>query len=95
VVQNPLPVAATAYIKFMTQDGPVATQTISVPANGRKSLHVNDFVRTRWLATRVDSDVQLFAEQTMYFGHDAIGGMGTRSPAKSWYLAGRVDPAAV
>jgi subtilisin family serine protease len=87
VVQNPLPVAATAYIKFMTQDGPVAEQTISVPANGRKSIHVNDVVPDALVATRVDSDVQLFAEQTLYFGHDAIGGIGTRSPAKSWYLA--------
>jgi subtilisin family serine protease len=87
VVQNPLPTAATAYIKFMTQDGPVAEQTIQVPANGRKSLHVNDVVSDALVATRVDSDVQLFAEQTMYFGHDAIGGMGTRSPARSWYLA--------
>jgi subtilisin family serine protease len=87
VIQNPLPTAATVFVKFMTQDGPVAEQTIQVPANGRKSIHVNDVVPDALVATRVDSDGSVFAEQTMYFGHDAIGGIGTRSPARAWYLA--------
>jgi hypothetical protein len=87
ILQNPLPTTATVYAKFMTQDGPVAEQTYQVPANGRKSVHVNDVVSDSLVATRVDSDLQIFAEQTLYFGHDAISGVGTRSPARSWYLA--------
>jgi subtilisin family serine protease len=87
VVQNPLGDPATARIRFMTQDGLAADQTMVVPPNSRKSLHVNDVVPNALVATRVDSESQVFAEQTMYFGHDAIGGIGTRSPARSWYLA--------
>jgi len=87
VVQNPLAQPATAQVTYMTQDGLVAEQTISVPASSRKSIHVNDVVPNALVATRVDSDSQVFAEQTMYFGHDAIAGIGTRAPARSWYLA--------
>ena len=87
ILQNPLPAPASARVTFMTQDGPVARRTIVVPASGRTSVHVNDVVPNALVATRVDADTPVFAERTVYFGHDAIGGIGTRSGARSWYLA--------
>ncbi|MFN8632701.1 MAG: DUF5719 family protein [Chloroflexota bacterium] len=87
VLQNPLASAAVARVSFMTQDGPVAKQTVTVPPNSRASVHVNDVVPNALVATRVESETAIFAERTVYFGHDAIGGIGTRSGARSWYLA--------
>jgi subtilisin family serine protease len=87
VIQNPLPAPASARVTFMTQDGPVANQTVVIPPISRKSVHVNDVVPGAYVAMRVDADTPVFAERTVYFGHDAIGGVGTRSGARSWYLA--------
>lgn len=86
-LQNPLPAPASARVTFMTQEGPVARQTIVVPPSSRKSIRVNDVVPNALVATRVDANTPVFAERTVYFGHDAIGGIGTRSGARSWYLA--------
>ena len=87
VLQNPLPAPANAHVTFMTQDGPVANLPVSIPPNSRKSLHVNEIVPNALVATLVEAETPVFAERTVYFGHDAIGGIGTRSGARSWYLA--------
>jgi hypothetical protein len=87
VVQNPLEAVAHARVTFMTQDGAVAEQAVMIPPNSRKSIHVNDVVPNALVATHVEADTSIFAERTVYFGHDAIGGIGTRSGARSWYLA--------
>src|SRR5690606_18697250 len=87
VLQNPLPDLATAELTFMTQEGPVVRQTVTIPGNSRKSVHVNDVLPNALVATRVEAETQIFAERTVYFGHDALGGVGTRSGARSWYLA--------
>ena len=58
-----------------------------IPPNSRTSIHVNDVVPNALVATRVEAETSVFAERTVYFGHDAIGGIGTRSGARSWYLA--------
>ncbi|MGE3267326.1 MAG: S8 family serine peptidase [Chloroflexota bacterium] len=87
VLQNPLPAPATARVVFMTQEGPTARRTIVIPPSSRMSVHVNDVVPDALVAIQVDADTPVFAERTIYFGHDAIGGIGTRSGAKSWYLA--------
>jgi subtilisin family serine protease len=87
VLQNPLPDTASATLTFMTQDGPVATQTVTIIGNSRKSIHVNDIVPNALVATRVEAEASIFAERTVYFGHDALGGIGTRSGNRAWYLA--------
>jgi hypothetical protein len=87
VLQNPLPDTASATLTFMTQDGPVATQTVTVTGNSRQSIHVNDIVPNALVATRVEAEASIFAERTVYFGHDALGGIGTRSGNRAWYLA--------
>ncbi len=87
ILQNPLADMATVRITFMTQEGPVAYQAITIPPNSRKSVHVNTIVPNALVATRVEAETSVFAERTVYFGHDAIGGIGTRSGARSWYLA--------
>jgi len=87
VLQNPLSEPAFARVTFMTQDGPVARQSVMIPPNSRRSVHVNEFVPNALVATRVEAETPVFAERTVYFGHDATGGIGTRSGARSWYLA--------
>lgn len=87
VIQNPLSEPALARVSFMTQDGLVANQTVRIPPNSRQSVHVNEIVPNALVATRVEAETSVFAERTVYFGHDAIGSIGTRSGARSWYLA--------
>jgi subtilisin family serine protease len=87
VLQNPLPDTTTATLTFMTQDGAVANQTVTITGNSRMTVHVNDIVPNALVATQVESDTSIFAERTVYFGHDAIGGIGTRSGNRAWYLA--------
>lgn len=87
VLQNPLATPAIARVTFMTQDGPIGRQTLTLPANSRTSLRVNDYAPNALVAISVDADTPVFAERTIYFGHDAIGGIGARTPAREWYLA--------
>ena len=65
-MQNPLPEPASARVTFMTQDGPVANQTVMIPPNSRKSIHVNDIVPNALVATRVEAETSVFAERTVY-----------------------------
>ncbi|MCC6175288.1 MAG: S8 family serine peptidase [Chloroflexi bacterium] len=87
VLQNPLDGAAAARVTFMTQDGPVAESIVSLKPNSRRSIHVNDVVPGALLSMKVESSSTLFAERSIYFGHDGTSGVGTRTPARTWYLA--------
>ncbi|MDP8924324.1 MAG: hypothetical protein M3O34_15805, partial [Chloroflexota bacterium] len=87
ILQNPLDMATTARISFVTQDGAVAEQVVEVGPNSRASVHANAVVPNALLSFQVDADSTLFAERTILFGNDGIGGVGTRSPAQTWYLA--------
>jgi len=87
VLQNPLDRTTRATITFITQDGAVAAQTLEVGPNSRRSVLANDVVPNALVSFRVEADSTLFAERTVTFGHDAIGGIGTTSPSQTWYLA--------
>jgi subtilisin family serine protease len=87
VLQNPLSTVATARTTYMTQDGIVAERAVELDPNSRASIRVNDVVPNALVSIRVDSETTVFAERSIYFGHDGIGGVGTRSPARSWFLA--------
>ena len=87
ILQNPLATSTTARITFVTQDGVAAEQSVEVGPNSRTGVHANEVVPNALLSFRVDADSTLFAERAVTFGHDGIGGIGTRSPSQTWYLA--------
>ena len=86
-LQNPLAQPATVRVRYMTQDGLAAEETVQVAPNGRESVHVNRAVPNALVSAQVDASTTVFAERSVYFGHDGIGGVGARSPGRSWHLA--------
>ncbi len=93
VLQNPLGAPATARTIYMTQDGIAAERFVDVAPNSRRSIRVNEIVPNAQVAIRVESDTTLFAERSISFGADGIGGVGARSPSRAWFLAeGSTEP---
>lgn len=87
LLQNPLPLPARARITYMTQDGLAAEEWAELGPRSRKSIHVNDIIPNAQVSIRVDADTTVFAERTVYIGQDGIGGIGTRAPSRTWFLA--------
>jgi len=65
LVMNPNRNDTHVKLTFMTPQGQVAGPTALVPANGRVSLHVNDYVSGD-VATLVTGDYYVVAERSMY-----------------------------
>jgi len=90
LVQNPNDHAATIGLTYMTSKGPRTGPKATIPANSRKTFNVADTVKNEWqVSTRVDSDLPVIAERSMYggnrnWGHDSIGVTGG---ANQWFLA--------
>ena len=94
LVMNPNDEAARVQVTFLTPEGQVDGPALSVASQSRLSIHVNDFVPNRDVATVVTATngVQICAERAMYVStadgkwgsHDSIASPGTSS---TWYLA--------
>jgi len=65
LVMNPSRNATTVHLTFMTPNGEVAGPSAQVPADGRVSFHVNDYVSSD-VSTRVTADYYVVAERAMY-----------------------------
>ncbi len=93
LLQNPNDTTATVTLTFMKLDGSVIEQRVSVPGRRRHSVHVDAIpgLEAVDVSTRVDSDLPIIAERSMYFeylgrkgGHATIG---APAPEQEWYLA--------
>jgi len=95
LVQNPGAANASVTMTFQLQSGTAAPHTMTVPANSRVTVHLDELpgLADASVSTRVTSTTgaQVNAERAMYFnyngkkgGHDSIG---TLSPNPTWYLA--------
>jgi hypothetical protein len=87
LLQNPLSAPARVRISYTTQDGLVAENAVRLEPNSRRSIRVNEVVPNALVSIRVDAETTVFAERSVYFGHDGIVGIGARSPSRSWFLA--------
>jgi hypothetical protein len=56
-------------------------------ANTRATLRANDVMPNAEFATIVNSDLPVYVERSMYFGHDGHSAPGARATSKVWYLA--------
>jgi hypothetical protein len=67
LLANPNAVAATATLTFSFPDGSTGTRTVSVGANSRVSLFLNQLLPPTAVSTRVDSNIPIVVERSMYF----------------------------
>jgi hypothetical protein len=94
LIQNPNATETKVDVIYMTNAGPVPhpQNPITMPANSRKTIRVNDFLSNRDFSTLVSSEGPnpIIAERAMYWdngtgeaGHDSIG---MDEPHTTFYL---------
>lgn len=93
LVQNPSEVSANVRMTFMREGlGPVE-RSFKIPPESRFTVNLKNIpgCENASISTKVDSDVGVIAERSMYFdyrgcvgGHDSVG---VPSPKQKWYLA--------
>ncbi|MBU1671405.1 MAG: hypothetical protein KKF41_02010 [Actinobacteria bacterium] len=92
LVQNPNPTDTSVNVTYMTGEGPVPhpENPITMSANSRRTIRVNDYLPDRDFSTRVTGDQPIIAERAMYWDsgtgeacHDSIG---MDSPHATFYL---------
>lgn len=92
LVQNPNNSEAEVNITYMTMDGEVQhpQNPITMPANSRKTVRVNDFMPGVDFSTKVVGSANIIAERAMYWDaglgeacHDSIG---LSEPHATFYL---------
>ncbi len=80
---------------FIGVDGTTATATVSIPAQSRRTIHVNDIVVAGDLAAKIESTngAGIVAERAMYWDAGVINWagahctLGAASAATIWYFA--------
>jgi len=92
LVQNPNAKDNSVSVTCMTPEGPVTLPAMTVPANSRRTMRLNDALPGKDLSTHVKGSLPLIAERAMYWGaggalgeacHDSIG---MDSPHTTFYL---------
>ncbi len=88
LLMNPNSTTANVALTFMDPDGNTQISTTTVDVNRRKTIHVNNETDYSDLSTKVESDVPIVAERSMYWNSMASGHctVGTTSPSNSWYF---------
>jgi hypothetical protein len=90
---NPSDNLALAKVTFMRSDGRNVEKDYSLDPHTRFTIHVNDIpeLSNSEVSTRIESDVGIVCERSMYFVSDGRPGGSDASavpaPAKYWYLA--------
>jgi subtilisin family serine protease len=86
-LQNPNPQATTAHFLFVTPEGKQLPFDMRLDPNSRMTLKANDVMPNAEFATIVNTDLPVYVERSMYFGHDGHSAPGARQTSKVWYLA--------
>jgi subtilisin family serine protease len=86
-LQNPTPAATVAHFLFVTPVGRQVPYDLLLAPNSRSTLHANEVMPNAEFATIVSTDVPVYVERSMFFGHDGHSAPGARQPSKTWYLA--------
>ena len=93
LLANPNPEPATARLTFSREDGAEVVREVAIPSLSRCSLRANDVPGLEGcsFAARMDSELPLFMERSMYFYYQDRSG-GTNCPAlegpgEHWFFA--------
>ena len=92
LIENPNAANARLLASFMTEDGHVVQQDLTVGANSRYTIHLNAVpgLADHSVATRIESrnDVPVVCERSSYFNYHGItdgdDSMGVVNTAKTW-----------
>jgi subtilisin family serine protease len=84
---NPNPQPTVTHFLFVTPEGRQTPYDLRVGANSRATLHASDVMPNAEFATIVSTDIPVYVERSMYFGHDGHSAPGARATSKTWYLA--------
>lgn len=87
LVMNPNEATANVKVTFMKENGSTVVQDHKVGAQSRFNLFANQVVPDAAISTRVDSDLPVVVERSMYYGHDGHNTPGVNGPSHTWYLA--------
>jgi hypothetical protein len=92
VLANPASNAVRAHIRYLTTDGKLLTQDVSVPGMRRVEVRVNDVVKDAIHTTEITADGAIMAERQDFFMQEMFEPQGTSSTimgsseaGKSWY----------
>ena len=86
-LQNPNPQATVAHFLFLTTDGKQVPFDMRVDPSSRMTLKAADVMPNAEFATIVTTDLPVYVERSMYFGHGGHSAAGARQASKTWYLA--------
>ncbi|MCA1645905.1 MAG: DUF5719 family protein [Chloroflexi bacterium] len=86
-LQNPNPAPTVAHFLFVTPEGKQTPFDMRVDASSRMTLKASDVMPNAEFASIVTTELPVYVERTMYFGHDGHSAAGARQTAKTWYLA--------
>jgi len=92
LIQNPGSSSATCTVTYYINNGDPQTETITVGANSRYSIHVDSTLADHEVSTYINAgDDQVIAERAMYWGEgdnaDGHCTMGSKALSTSWFLA--------
>jgi subtilisin family serine protease len=86
-LQNPNPQPTVAHFLFLTTDGKQVPYDMRVDPSSRMTLPAADVMPNAEFATIVTTDLPVYVERSMYFGHAGHSAAGARQTSKSWFLA--------
>src|SRR5260370_13320473 len=86
-LQNLNPVGTIAHFLFVTPEGKQTPFDMRLDANSRMTLIANDVMPNSEFTTIVTTDLPVYVERSMFFGHDGHSAAGARQTSKTWYLA--------
>src|SRR5205814_1720388 len=86
-LQNPNPVPTVAHFLFLTTEGKQVPYDMRVDPNSRMTLKAADVMPNAEFATIVTTELPVYVERSMFFGHDGHSASGARQTSKTWYLA--------
>ena len=86
-LQNPNPVPTVAHFLFVTPEGKQVPSDMRLGPNSRMTLLANEVMPNAEFATIVTTDLPVYVERSMFFGHDGHSAPGARQTSKTWFLA--------
>jgi len=91
LIQNPNSTPANTTVTFMLPDGSIKQANYTLSPNSRYTIFVDEIIPSSSVSTKVESDVPVIAERSMYFNYNGKDGghNSTGLPALSdtWYFA--------
>ncbi len=93
-IQNPNPGAASAHVTYMTDTGPVAGPSLTLPGKSQATVFPRDTLGSRDFSTRVATDAgeTIAVDRTMTWtgpgaqSQESHSSVGVTDPNKVWYL---------